>query len=283
MRLIPNVNTKNCSKCPVCVKVKFFKKSFKSITIRKTDLLKFVHSDLAGSKNTMSKGVKKWYITFVDDYSRYTKVYLLKSKDKVEEMFLKYKAEVENQLDRKIKRLRSDRGGEYDINSLTVFCEKNGIIHETSAPYTPKQNGVIERKNCTLKDMMNAMLISFGLFDNIWWEVVFTACFILNRVPYKKLDLTPYVSWKGYVPNLNFLKVWGCLAKIALPSHKYLNIGPKTFDAVFIGYAQNSVAHRFMSLSNFSISEYRDAEFLKHVFPLKNMCLMLCLMSCLNM
>ena len=87
----------------------------------------------------MSKGGKKLYITFVDNCSRYTKVYLLKSKDKAEEMFLKYKAEVENQLDRKIKRLRFDKSGEFDTNSLTAFCEKNGIIHETSAPYTPQQ------------------------------------------------------------------------------------------------------------------------------------------------
>ena len=66
-------------------------------------------------------------------------------------MFLKYKAEVENQLDRKIMRLRSDKGGEYDTNSLTILCENNDIIHETTAPYTSQQNGVSERKNCTLR------------------------------------------------------------------------------------------------------------------------------------
>jgi len=77
-------------------------------------------------------------MTFVDDFSRYTKVYLLKSKDETEKIFLKYKAGVENQLDRKIKRLRFDRGGKYDTNSLTVLCEKNGIVHETTVPYTPQ-------------------------------------------------------------------------------------------------------------------------------------------------
>ena len=96
MSLIPNVNTENCSKCPVCVEEKFAKKPFKNVTTRKIELLELVHSDLTDFKNTMSKGGKKWYITFVDDYSRYTKIYLLKSKDEAEEMFLKYKAEVEN-------------------------------------------------------------------------------------------------------------------------------------------------------------------------------------------
>ena len=84
-------------------------------------MLELVHSNLADFKNTTSNGGKKWYITFVDDFSRYTKVYLLKSNNEVEEMFLKYKAEVENQLDRKIKRLRSDRGGEYDTKLSDFF------------------------------------------------------------------------------------------------------------------------------------------------------------------
>ena len=108
------------------------------------ELLELVYLDLADFKNTIRKGRKKWYITFVDNYSRYTKVYLLKSKDEAEEMFLKYKGEVENQLVQKIKRFRSDRGGEYDTNSLTSFCEKNSIIYETSTLYTPQQNGVAE-------------------------------------------------------------------------------------------------------------------------------------------
>jgi len=102
---------------------------------------------------------------------------------------------------------------------LTNFCEKNGIIHETSAPYTPQQNGVDERKNRTLKEMMNAMPVSSGLLDNMGGEVVLTAYFILNRVPHKKLDQTLYELWKGYTPNLKYLKMWECRGKVALPSH----------------------------------------------------------------
>jgi len=100
-------------------------------------------------------------------------------------------------------------------------------------------------------------------------EAILIACFILNRIPHKKLDQTPYELWKGYVPSLSYLKVWGCLAKVVLPNHKHTNIGPKTFDAVFISYAQNSAAYRFMSLNDYSISKYRDVEFLEHIFPLK--------------
>jgi len=84
MHLIPNVNNENFSKCPVCVKEKFSKKPFKSVTARKAKLLELMHSDLADFKNIMSKDGKKWYITFVDYCSRYTKFYLLKSKDEAE-------------------------------------------------------------------------------------------------------------------------------------------------------------------------------------------------------
>ena len=91
MRLISNINTENCSKCDICVEAKFAKKPFKSITTRKNELLELMNLDLADFKNTMSKGGKKWYITFVDDFSRYTKVYFLKSKNEAEEMFLNIK------------------------------------------------------------------------------------------------------------------------------------------------------------------------------------------------
>ena len=113
MQLIPNTNKENCSKYDVYVEPKFAKNPFKSITTRKTELLELVDSYLVDLKNAMSKGGKNWYITFVDDYSKYTKVYLLKYKDEAEKMFLKYKAEVENQLERQIKRLMSNRCGEY--------------------------------------------------------------------------------------------------------------------------------------------------------------------------
>jgi len=110
----------------------------------------------------------------VDDYWRYTRVYHLRSKNEGDEIFFKYKAEVENQLHRKIKCLKTGRGGEYETNSLTIFCEKNGIIHEVSVPRTLKQNGIAERKNKILKEMMNVMLLSWGLSDNMWGK----SCFI---------------------------------------------------------------------------------------------------------
>lgn len=129
LNLIPKLSNMDFSKCEVCVEAKFHKKPFKSME-RQIQLLELIHSDRGDFKNHISRGGKKYYIIFVGDYSRYVMVYLLSSKDEAEEMFIKYKAEVENQLDRRIKRSRSDRGGEYDPTSLKNYCDANGIIHE---------------------------------------------------------------------------------------------------------------------------------------------------------
>ena len=143
LSLIPKLSLKNLGKCEVCVESKPTKKSCKSIE-RELELLSLIHSDLGDLKNTMTRGGKRFYITFINDYSRYTRVYLLRNKDEAMDAFIKYKSEVENQISKKIKRLRSDRGGEYESNPFNTFYEEHGIIHETTPSYSLKSNGVAE-------------------------------------------------------------------------------------------------------------------------------------------
>ena len=99
----------------------------------------------------------------IDDATCYCYVYLLKTKDEAFHYFKNFKVEVENQIERKIKRLRDDRGGEYISNEFSQFCAEYGIIHEVTPPYSPQSNGVAERKNRTLTDLVNAMLESFSM------------------------------------------------------------------------------------------------------------------------
>ena len=115
---------------------------------------------------------------------KYCYVYLLKNKDEAIEKFILYKTEVENQLTRKIKVTRSYRGGEY-VTPFGEYCAQHGIIHEVTPPYSPQSNGVAERKNRTLKEMMNAMLLSSGVPQNLWGEAVLSANDLLNKVPRK--------------------------------------------------------------------------------------------------
>ena len=116
----------------------------------------------------LTTGGNKYCMTFIDDSTRYCHVYLLKSKDEALDFFKIYKAEVENQLERKIKKLWSDRGGEYFSNEFDLFCLEHGIIHEGTPPYSAQSNGIAKRKNRTLIDFVNAMLDTAGLSKE-WW------------------------------------------------------------------------------------------------------------------
>ena len=145
---------------------KLIRTSFHSIE-RSSDPLELIHSDICDLKFIQIRGGKKYFLTLIDDCTRSCYVYLLRSKDEALEMFQHFKNEVENQLDRKIKVIRSDRGGEYEA-PFGDFCSQHAIIHQTTAPYSPQQNGVAERKNRTLKEMMNALLLSSGLPQNLW-------------------------------------------------------------------------------------------------------------------
>ena len=102
-------------------------------------------------------------MTFIDDCTRFCYVYLLKPKDEALHYFKVYKVEVENQLEKKIKHLRSDRGGEYFSNEFSEFCTGHDIIHERTPPYSSQSNGITERKNRTLTNLVNAMLETAGL------------------------------------------------------------------------------------------------------------------------
>jgi len=117
-------------------------------------------------------------------------VYLIKHKDEVFDVFLTYKAKVENQLNKKIKRIRLDKGGEYVL--FNNYCVREGIIYEVTPPYSRESNGLAKKKNKTLKEMMNVMLISSSAPDNLWGEAFLTACFLQNRIPHKKTSKTPY-------------------------------------------------------------------------------------------
>ncbi|GKA59734.1 retrovirus-related pol polyprotein from transposon TNT 1-94 [Tanacetum coccineum] len=170
-------------------------------------------------------------------------------KDEAIDKFVLHKTEVEYQLGRKIKVVRSDRGGEY-VSPFADLCAKHGIRHEFTSPYSPQQNGIAERKNSTLKEMVNAMLISSGLSQDMWGEAILTATYLLNKIPCKEKEETPYELW---------------------PSK---DSGPKSMDCIFIGYAKNSSAYRFIihdsknsDIQKNAVMESRNASFFENIFP----------------
>ncbi|GJT01405.1 putative RNA-directed DNA polymerase [Tanacetum coccineum] len=218
--VLPNLNFLDFEKCVECIKGKMTKRNKKGAT-RSTELLELIHTDICGPF-PVGIGGHKSFITFIDDYSRYMYLFLINEKSESLDMFNTFKAKVENQLDCKIKVVRSDRGGEYygrhtDVGqaprSFFDFCKDHGIINHYTMPGTPQQNGVAERRNRTLMDMVRSMLTNSNLPEFLWTEALKTVVHILNRVPSKSVLKTPYEIWTGRKHGLRYLQGWGCPAK----------------------------------------------------------------------
>lgn len=215
----------------------------------------------------------EYFITFTDDHSRYGYVYLIHKKSEALDKFREYKAEVETQLGRKIKASRTDRGGEYMSYFFDDFCTNHGIIHYKTMASTPQQNGVAERRNRTLLDMVRSMLSHSNLGAHFWGEALSTTVYILNRVLSKPINMTPYELWTGKKPSLTHLKIWGSSTHILVPSQQRGKLDAKTIKGTFIGYPKTSTGYRFVvyhSNGSMGVIESRDAAFLEDSIDPRN-------------
>ena len=239
--LIPKMSENDFEKCDFCSQAKITKKPHKSIT-RESEPLDLIHSDICELDGTLTRNGKRYFITFIDDCSDYTYVYLMKNKSDAFDMFKEYVTEIENQFNKKIKRFRSDRGTEYDSSMFREFYNSHGIIHETTAPYSPEMNGKAERKNRTLTESVVAILLNSGAASHWWGEILLTVCYVLNRVPKSKSKISPYEILKNRQPNLSYFRTWGCLAYVRIPDPKRIKLASRAYECVFIGYVINSKA-----------------------------------------
>ena len=158
VRDLPIIKKPSNTICAQCQHGKQTRRSFKSNDFFTSKPLELVHTDLCGPTRTKSGQGESYFMLLIDDFSRMTWVTFLKKKSKAFEKFKAFKALVENEIENKIKCLRSDRGGEFTSGEFIEFCEQHGIKREFLAVRTPQQNGVVERKNRTIQDMARAML-----------------------------------------------------------------------------------------------------------------------------
>ncbi|GKD19588.1 retrotransposon protein, putative, ty1-copia subclass [Tanacetum coccineum] len=164
---------------------------------RAKELLGLIHTNVCGPFRITARQGANYFITFTDDFSCYGYVYLLKHKHEVFETFKVFQKEVENQLEKTIKSLCFDRGGEYMIQEYLDHLKEHGIIAQHTPPYTSQHNGVSERRNRTLLDMVRSMMSQITLPKSFWDYALETAARILNMVPTKKVEKTPYEVWHG--------------------------------------------------------------------------------------
>ena len=213
--------------------------------------------DLFGPTRTTSLGGMKYGLVIVDDFSRYTWVLFITHKDETFNVFKKFYKRVTNLKNLSVISIRSDHGTEFENQYFDHFCTKHGIDHNFSAPRTPQQNGVVERKNRTLEEMSRTMLCEGNLPKYFWAEAVNNACYILNRVLIRTIiRKTPYELWNNIKPNIKYFHVFGC--KYFVLNNGKDNLGKfdaKSDEAIFLGYSLNSKAYRVFNKRTLTVEE----------------------------
>nr|GEV57086.1 hypothetical protein [Tanacetum cinerariifolium] len=185
--------------------------------------------------------------------------------DEVFETFKVFQKEVENQLGKTIKSLRFDRGGEYMSQEFLDHLKEHGIIAHRIPNYTPQYNGVSDRRNRTLLDMVRSMNSQTTLPKSFWDYALETAAHILNMVPTKKINKTPYEIWHGQAPKLSYLKVWDCEALVKRDTlTKPDKLDPRSYKCIFVGYPKETMRYSFYSLSENKVFIARKAEFFEN-------------------
>ena len=237
---------KICGECQIGKQTRNSHKKVNSNTT--TRPLELLHMDLIGPTRTESRGGKKYILVIVDDFTRYTWVAFLRDKSETLEEARKVLKRIQIEKDSQISKIRSDHGSEFENSSFEKFCSDQGILHEFSAPKTPQQNGIVERKNRVLQEMANVMLNSMKLSKNLWAEAVNTACYIINRVFTRKHNnKTAYELWFDKKPTVKYFRVFGSKCYILRDRENLGKFDTKSDEGIFLGYSLNSRAYRVLN------------------------------------
>ena len=215
---------------------------------RSTVLLGRIHSDVHGPLPKTPYGYRYW-LTLIDDMSRYKRVYLLKKKSEVFLRFKEFVAEAERELGKKVKELRDDKGGEYMSTEFIQYCKENGISRQHTVKSTPQQNPVAERLNRTLSEGVIAMLNQANLPIGFWGQAVIYLTDILNATPSSLVSkTTSYEVWKRRKPDLKMYRVFGCQAFVHVQKKDRGPLDSHTANAYLLALTTATKDGRFTTL-----------------------------------
>ncbi|GKA30610.1 putative ribonuclease H-like domain-containing protein, partial [Tanacetum coccineum] len=266
VRGFPSKIFENDHSCVACQKGKQQKASCKSKLVNSISKpLHMLHMDLFGPTNVKSLMKKSYCLVVTDDFIRYSWVFFLAIKDETSGILKTFITEIENQLDYKVKVIRSDNGTEFKNSVMNQFCEMKGIKREFSVARTPQQNGVAERRNRTLIEAARTMLVDSKLPTTFWAEAVNTACFVLNKVlVIKPNSKTPYELIRGRTPLIDFMKPFGCPVTILNTRDHLGKFDGKADEGFFIGYSMVSKTMRVFNKRTRIVEETLNIRFLEN-------------------
>ena len=266
--------------CQGCILRKSHRSAIpKASTSKSSRLLELVHSDVNGPMETPSLGGSKYFVTFIDDFSKWIVMYTMRRKSDTFKCFKKYHAFAEKHTGSKIslfnvikcsmkskeeiKALRTDNGGEYLSNEFKTYLETHGIHHQLTVAYTPQQNGVAERMNRTLMDCVRSMIFGANLDMVFWAEALSTAVYIRNRVVSQSLpdDVTPYHRWIGETPDLSNLRIFGSKCWYVIPKERKKKLDARAHEGILLGYSSQSKGYKIWNKSAKRIIVSRDVRF----------------------
>lgn len=231
--------------CETCAKGKMHASPFSNSAGPCSEKLRIVYSDIVGPMRCQSKTGAKYFITFIDDSTRWCEVYFLSTKAKALEAFKIYKSHVENLTGSRIKYFQTDNGGEYCSGEFDDFLHKEGISRRLTVAHTPQQNGVAERMNRTLVEMARCMLLNCELPTVFWAEAVDTACYIRNRCPTSSLGgEIPYEKWFDKPVKIGYLKKFGTEVHVLDKSPNNDKFAARGIPGIFVGYPRTSKGFR---------------------------------------
>src|SRR5450432_878347 len=245
IRISPEIDNKDLKFCTLCLEGKMHCRYNKQSLTRASRKLELIHSDLCGPFPTNSVSGSRYFIIFVDDATRYTWVYFLKTKSSEEVLraFQQFKALIEKEVETSICRFRCDNGTrEYSNRLFKDFLSTDGIRFEPSAPYTQSQNSVSERAIRIIVEKARSMLVHTRLSEGFWEEAVRIAVYLKNRSPTKAVDsITPSEAWTGQKPQFEHLRPFGCdaYAFVYLDLRTKWNLKAKI--CTFLGYIENTI------------------------------------------
>ena len=193
----------------------------------------------------------------------------MKHKTEALEKFITYRLEVEKWTNNVIKSVNSDRGGEHVSNDFERYCAENGIVHFLTPPYSPEANGIAERRNRTLLDMVRSMMASANLPTSFWGEAILVVVHILNRIPIKALEKTPHELFVGKIASLSHIRICGCIAHVLIPDPSRDKLLSKTKRCVMVGYPQRSRGYRLFDPKSRVILESRNVKLLEDLFEIE--------------
>jgi transposase InsO family protein len=227
--------------CETYIKVKSHKASYQDSLNKSSAPFDLIHTDVWGPCPVISRSNYRWFVLFVDDHSRMTWLYLLKTKDEVHTIFKDFHTMVLTQFGKKIKMIRSDNGTEYINKNFQNFLRENGILHETSCVGTPQQNGVAERKNRHILEVTRALLLESQVPREFWDHALSYAVYLINRMPTQANKFqTPLQAFTSHIniPSILNLspKLFGCVAFVHIRKQNRTKLDSCAEKCIFLGF-----------------------------------------------